>query len=97
MASAAPGTKLGFSIFFWAVLRIPLVHRRDTLHARLYLYELAFIPSGMSVTWFYVELRWGGSNILDDLKWSHFDFQTRCAQDSSGSSPSYFVCDVIFM
>ena len=69
-------------------LRILLVHRRETLHATLYLYELASTPSGVSVTWFYVELRWGGSNILDDPKWSKFDI---CEIDSSLFMPCVVV------
>ena len=37
-------------------LWIPLVHRRETLHASLYSYELEFVPIGVSVTIFLAEI-----------------------------------------
>ena len=58
-------------------LRIPLVHRRETLHASLYSYELTFIPSGMSVVTFYVE---------DTLQGSTFSVTRNCQEMLIGKS-----------
>ena len=43
------------------------------MHAILYVYELEFVPSGVSVTISYVEDDPQGSNIFDDPKSSRSD------------------------
>ncbi len=46
-----------FESFELIMLRIPLVDRALALHALIYMYILAYIPSGMSITSFGVEIR----------------------------------------